>query len=42
MAAVRRGALTLAVGDILGGNCFDVLFISGSDVAYREGSIYGG
>lgn len=40
VAAVRRGALTLAVGDILGGNCFDVLFISASDVAFREGSIY--
>jgi cation:H+ antiporter len=40
VAAVRRGALTLAVGDVLGGNCFDVLFISAADVAFREGSIY--
>ncbi len=40
VAAVRRGALTLAVGDILGGNTFDVLFLSASDVAYRGGSIY--
>lgn len=40
VAAVRRGALTLAVGDILGGNCFDLLFISAADVAFREGSIY--
>jgi cation:H+ antiporter len=40
LAAVRRGALTLAVGDILGGNTFDVLFLSFSDMAYRGGSIY--
>lgn len=26
VAAVRQGALTLAVGDIVGGNFFDVLF----------------
>lgn len=40
IAAVRRGALTLAVGDIIGGNSFDVLFLAFSDVAYRAGSIY--
>ncbi|MFP3943638.1 MAG: sodium:calcium antiporter [Alphaproteobacteria bacterium] len=40
IAAVRRGALTLAVGGILGGNTFDVLFAAFSDIAYREGSIY--
>jgi cation:H+ antiporter len=40
IAAVRRGALTLAVGGILGGNAFDTLFTAASDVAYREGSIY--
>lgn len=40
LAAVRRGALQLAVGGILGGNAFDVLFLSLSDVAYRDGSIY--
>lgn len=40
LAAVRRGALQLAVGGILGGNSFDVLFLSLSDVAYRQGSIY--
>jgi cation:H+ antiporter len=40
IAAVRRGALTLAVGDILGGNGFDVLFLVLSDIAYRAGSIH--
>lgn len=40
IAAVRRGALTLAIGDIVGGNCFDVLFLAFSDFAYRGGSIY--
>jgi len=37
---VRQGALTLAVGGIIGGNTFDVLFIAFSDIAYRDGSIY--
>ena len=40
IAAVRRGALQLAVGGIIGGNTFDTLFLTASDVAYREGSIY--
>ena len=40
VAAVRRGALQLAVSGIIGGNAFDVLFLSLSDVAYREGSLY--
>lgn len=40
LAAVRRGALTLAVGGIIGGNSFDTLFLAASDAAYREGSIY--
>ena len=40
IAAVRRGALTLAVGDIIGGNCFDVMFAVAADIAYRGGSIY--
>ncbi len=38
--AVRMGALTLAVGDIIGGNSFDVLFLAFSDFAYHDGSIY--
>ncbi len=40
IAAVRRGALTLAIGGILGGNAFDVMFSVAADVAYRDGSIY--
>lgn len=40
VAAVRRGAVTLAVGGIIGGNTFDVLFLVGADVAYRDGSIF--
>lgn len=40
IAAVRRGAVTLAVGGIIGGNAFDTLFTGASDIAYREGSIY--
>ncbi len=39
-AAVRRGALALAVGGIVGGNTFDVLFLAFSDMAYSKGSIY--
>lgn len=40
IAAVKQGALTLAVGGIIGGNSFDVLFMAFTDFAYREGSIY--
>jgi cation:H+ antiporter len=40
ITAVRRGALTLAVGDILGGNSFDVLFLAVSDVLFTEGPLY--
>lgn len=40
IAAIRRGALQLAVGGIIGGNTFDVLFLAFSDIAYRNGSIY--
>jgi len=40
IAAVRRGALQLAVGGIIGGNTFDTLFLMASDVSYREGSLY--
>lgn len=40
VVAVRRGALTLAVAGIFGGNTFDVLFTAFSDIAFTEGSIY--
>lgn len=40
VAAVRRGALQLAVGGIIGGNTFDTLFLTISDVGFRDGSIY--
>ena len=40
IAAVRRGALTMAVGGVIGGNAFDTLFAAVADVAYLDGSIY--
>lgn len=40
IAAVRRGALTLAVSDIVGGNFFDVLFVFAADLVYMDGSLY--
>ena len=40
IAAVRRGALQLAVGGIIGGNTFDVIFLAASDLAWREGALY--
>ena len=40
IAAVRRGALQLAVGGIIGGNTFDTLFLTLADVFYRDGSLY--
>ena len=40
IASVRRGALTLAVSDIVGGNFFDVLFVAAADLAFMHGSLY--
>lgn len=40
IAAVRRGAVTLAVAAVLGGNILDVITLVVGDVAYRQGSIY--
>lgn len=40
VSAVRQGALTLAVSNIIGGNSFDVLFLSFADVAFQEDSLY--
>jgi cation:H+ antiporter len=42
VAAVREGAVTLAVSDIVGGNFFDVLFLAAADIAFLQGSIYHG
>jgi cation:H+ antiporter len=42
VAAVRRGALTLAVSDIVGGNFFDVLFVVAADLVYFGGSLFHG
>ena len=41
LAAVRHGALTLAIGGILGGNAFDTLLVALSDIVYGSGTIYG-
>ena len=40
IAAVRIGAVNLAVGDVVGGNSFEVLFLAAADFFYRPGSIY--
>jgi cation:H+ antiporter len=40
IAAVRRGALTLAVAAVLGGNILDVLTLVVGDAFYTGGSIY--
>lgn len=39
VAAVRAGALTLAVGNIVGGNSFEVLVVAGADFVDQDGSI---
>ena len=37
---MRRGALQLALVDIIGGNTFDILFLSAADVGFQLGSLY--
>jgi cation:H+ antiporter len=37
---VRIGAVNLAVGDIIGGDFFEVLFLAAADFFYRPGSIH--
>jgi cation:H+ antiporter len=39
IAAVRIGAVSLAVGDVIGGNAFEVMFLCAADFVYA-GSIY--
>lgn len=40
VSAVRIGALTLAVADIVGGNVFDIVFVVAADFAFLGGSIF--
>ena len=40
IAAIRIGALTLAVSNIFGTNCFNMLVVAAADVGYSHGSIY--
>ncbi|MGY1721797.1 sodium:calcium antiporter [Blastococcus sp. SYSU DS0533] len=40
LTAVRMGQLTLGVGNIVGGNVYDILMIALADAAYLEGPIY--
>jgi cation:H+ antiporter len=40
IAAIRIGALTLAVSNIFGTNCFNMLVVAAADAGYSSGSIY--
>ena len=40
LAAVRMGALDLAVGNLLGSNVFNMFILGVDDVFYREGSLF--
>ncbi|MCM4083883.1 sodium:calcium antiporter [Paractinoplanes hotanensis] len=40
IAAVRIGALSLGIGNIIGGNAFDALMIFLADATYLRGSVY--
>jgi len=40
IAAIRLGALTLAVSNIFGTNCFNMLVVAAADLGYPHGSIY--
>lgn len=40
IAAIRYGALTLAVSNIFGTNCFNMLVVAAADLVYPHGSIY--
>lgn len=39
VSAVKQGALTLAVGNIVGGNSFEVLVVAAADFVYLDGSL---
>lgn len=40
IAAIRIGALTLAMSNIIGTNCFNMLVVASADIGYPNGSIY--
>lgn len=40
VAAIRRGALALAVGTVIGGNSFDTLLMVVADLSYTSGPVY--
>jgi len=40
IAAIRYGALTLAVSNIFGTNCFNILVVAAADAGYPHNSIY--
>ncbi len=40
IATIRIGALTLAVSNIFGTNCFNMLVVAAADAGYADGSIY--
>jgi cation:H+ antiporter len=40
IAAIRYGALTLAVSNIFGTNCFNMLVVAAADVVYPHGTIF--
>jgi len=40
VTAVRMGQLTLGIGNVIGGNVYDMLMVSVADVAYLPGSVY--
>jgi cation:H+ antiporter len=40
IAAVRRGALTLTIAAIIGGNSLDALNLVVGDIAFRTGSLF--
>ncbi|WP_216077732.1 sodium:calcium antiporter [Isoptericola sediminis] len=40
VTAVRMGQFTLGIGNIIGGNVYDMLMVSVADAAYLPGSVY--
>lgn len=40
ISAVRNGNISLAIGDIVGGNAFDTIMVAVADLVYTEGSIF--